>query len=842
MAWLTGWSYRKPITITGQAGATANYQIKLLLGESSGATGENFDVGSKSNAFPSDQNISGDIRFTDNDGETLLDFWVEDVSGDTPNRLATIWVEVKDAPSSDITIYCYYGGDDTNVSSGEDTFILFDDFERGDDGDAIGGIWTTTTGSSIDTAQAYSGTRSALLPRESANSYLYKTYNAASNAYAIRCRMMVQPISSSVINAQKYFINHGDGVTRTIPCVANSDEGINYFSGGWQDSGADLGANTWGLIEVNHIDFDTNKYDIWLNNVRIVNDISQQVAAWSTNSIEFSNQAGSGDVNFWIDDFIVRNWNTTEPSYGSSGSEEEPSMIGRPIGLLLSLTISSVSTDDDRDIGIGSSDNSQSDRSVSTYGVDTISSDISIELIGKSASLSDVNLVLSGSDTLSSDIDLSLHGKLISSSDANLELGSVASFTSDIDIILHGVDTSDSERAIEIGSWITESDDRAIQVYGVDSSDSDISLAMHGEQSVDSVINIISGGKDIKSAEISIVLYAEDSGSSDALVEINSKDTATSETDLVLHGKNSCSGTINLELSGISSYDDYRDIVIYSQDTSSSDRTLEILPEDVGSSEISLVVHGESTSLSYADIILHGKDVAVGYIDISLHGVDTGNSERDIVVYGEEIVYSDSNVTLHGKDTGIEERGITLDCRPVINPDDSERNITLYGSATESTDREISILSKDSFYGDVSIVLCGKIDVTEDRTILLHGENTDSSYRTINIYSEDTLTGARTLDLHGVDTSYDEIQTVLHGKSLLDGSIGLELYGVAKTLLDITVGISRIVPSSNIMSCKPESVDLTGVKPVSKSLTNSSLMHYNISSTHMPKENKPTAK
>jgi len=69
----------------------------------------------------------GDVRFTADDGVTLLDYWVEEqVDGD----YAIFWVEVTDDLSFvDVTIYCYYGKiDATSVSDGEATFSFFDDF------------------------------------------------------------------------------------------------------------------------------------------------------------------------------------------------------------------------------------------------------------------------------------------------------------------------------------------------------------------------------------------------------------------------------------------------------------------------------------------------------------------------------------------------------------------------------------------------------------------------------------------------------------------------------------------------------------------------------------------
>ena len=74
MAWLTGFSYRKKITLNGATGAGTDYQVKLLIGKTSGATGENFDLGGNC------LDTFADLRFTDNDESTELSYWIEDVS------------------------------------------------------------------------------------------------------------------------------------------------------------------------------------------------------------------------------------------------------------------------------------------------------------------------------------------------------------------------------------------------------------------------------------------------------------------------------------------------------------------------------------------------------------------------------------------------------------------------------------------------------------------------------------------------------------------------------------------------------------------------------------------
>jgi len=82
----------------------------------------------------------GDIRFTDNDEDTLLDYWMES-KVDSDN--AVFWVEVKDDLSTDpVTIYIYYGkADASTTSNGANTFLLFDHF---DDNSIDSALWATS--------------------------------------------------------------------------------------------------------------------------------------------------------------------------------------------------------------------------------------------------------------------------------------------------------------------------------------------------------------------------------------------------------------------------------------------------------------------------------------------------------------------------------------------------------------------------------------------------------------------------------------------------------------------------------------------------------------------------
>jgi len=130
MAWLTGYNYRKQITIKGSsAGVQTNYQMKLNVHKGSGSdSGDDVYLGG------SCRNDFNDIRFTKSDGETKLDYWRESyVSGD----YAIFWIEFDSIPADpdSVNFYIYYDNSDaSSESSGGDAFLFFDDFKLNDEG------------------------------------------------------------------------------------------------------------------------------------------------------------------------------------------------------------------------------------------------------------------------------------------------------------------------------------------------------------------------------------------------------------------------------------------------------------------------------------------------------------------------------------------------------------------------------------------------------------------------------------------------------------------------------------------------------------------------------------
>ena len=115
--------YRKSHVINFAAGAGTNYQKQITVHYGSGTDGDD-DVYLNSHC----RTDFGDVRFTDDDGSTKLDYWMESkVNGD----YAVFWVEVADNLSTVAqTIYICYGNPmaTTTTSNPQNTFPFFDDF------------------------------------------------------------------------------------------------------------------------------------------------------------------------------------------------------------------------------------------------------------------------------------------------------------------------------------------------------------------------------------------------------------------------------------------------------------------------------------------------------------------------------------------------------------------------------------------------------------------------------------------------------------------------------------------------------------------------------------------
>ncbi len=114
MAWLTGWNYRKPITISNSGSALTDHQILITIDTSTLVTAGKLLLS------------CNDIRFTSSDGSTTLNYWIESGCNTTSTN---IWVKVPSIVTGSNTIYFYYNNPSAIPgSNGTNTFIFFDDF------------------------------------------------------------------------------------------------------------------------------------------------------------------------------------------------------------------------------------------------------------------------------------------------------------------------------------------------------------------------------------------------------------------------------------------------------------------------------------------------------------------------------------------------------------------------------------------------------------------------------------------------------------------------------------------------------------------------------------------
>jgi len=114
MAWLPGYGYRKPLVLTGGAsGAQTDFQLNIDIAHVAAKMQADFD----------------DIRFTQNNGTTLIDAWLESYVTDTS---AETWAEFPTTPANTVESdpwYMYYGkADAVNYWDIRATMLDGDDF------------------------------------------------------------------------------------------------------------------------------------------------------------------------------------------------------------------------------------------------------------------------------------------------------------------------------------------------------------------------------------------------------------------------------------------------------------------------------------------------------------------------------------------------------------------------------------------------------------------------------------------------------------------------------------------------------------------------------------------
>jgi regulation of enolase protein 1 (concanavalin A-like superfamily) len=149
MVWYnSSWLNRKSHIIAKATNASTNYQIPITVNYGAGS-----DVTNNVYLNSKCRTDFGDIRFTADDGSTLLSYWVE---SKTDSVSALFWVKVTaDLSTVNQTIYIYYNNASvTTTSDAKNTFIIGDGFDNG----SLDASWTWTNQPTTPASWVESGT------------------------------------------------------------------------------------------------------------------------------------------------------------------------------------------------------------------------------------------------------------------------------------------------------------------------------------------------------------------------------------------------------------------------------------------------------------------------------------------------------------------------------------------------------------------------------------------------------------------------------------------------------------------------------------------------------------
>ena len=340
MAWLSGYSARKELTISS-VDTLSNYQKKVTLHAHSGSDTEGADPIIH---VPGCQADFDDIRFTGSDGTTLLDYWIESISGE----VATIWVEMSLAEGY-TTVYLYWGNAAaTAVSDGDATFPFFDDFSGTSlDTDK----WTFVQGSVGNGRYSVSGS------------------NLTWTKLPFAVRATHTAMETGILRVRGYCNDSSGGGSGYLWSTGGPAASIGFQV--WRDTSADL-IRIFDTAQ-NAYDVDTNLTSVGVTEFRkgpsdslsvYVNDVKKGSSYTNTidpTSIDIGNYAYDGGelsaiASYVIDYVLIRKYAATEPTvtieaeeYQKAASETLKISLSEALDLLKPFSVSDsilVSLDD----------------------------------------------------------------------------------------------------------------------------------------------------------------------------------------------------------------------------------------------------------------------------------------------------------------------------------------------------------------------------------------------------------------------------------------------------------------------------------------------------------------
>jgi len=318
------WSYRKTHAINPATGAGTNYPVKITV--HAGAGNDNTTDVYCSNHCKTD---FGDIRFTDNDGNTELSYWIE---SQVDNDSAVIWIKVADSlESSAVTIYMYYGNAGaTTTSSGVNTFIFFENFNALNDGDLNGqNGWSGDANADVQTTVKKEGTKACQITGDAQEIDRAVTIEDGYKLF-VELYMLTDntPASDAKYPCDMYIMQgttHISALALPSSTGWNPNQQIDHLRNGpaWQKVAGAV-VSTWYKLKLALLSASTHA--VWINDV-------QQTLGVTTNSgnvttgvtkIRIERYNGSFGSKGLFDQIVVGKYVSPEPAHSTWGEEEEP--------------------------------------------------------------------------------------------------------------------------------------------------------------------------------------------------------------------------------------------------------------------------------------------------------------------------------------------------------------------------------------------------------------------------------------------------------------------------------------------------------------------------------------
>lgn len=323
--WLSGYGYRQSHVISHAANAGTLYQRKIKVHSGTG-TSTTDDVYLKGHCL----HFPYDINFSDDAGTpNQLSFWVEDLALDP----IVCWVKVTaDLTSTDQTIYVFYGKDaqTTSLSDGANTFLSFDDFENGTNGQAPAG-WTVDAVIPIivSTTSTYvkAGTKGIKIGPSTSGNRINDSHKVISTLSVDKVNAIEFDAEINVDDGNYNYIQISNGAPTGGDCILISGRSSTWYhlpGGSWGSLVQTYALGAFHHFKIYDIDFTNHKYSIDIDGV---NRANQSAMIVSEAQVTWFGIGSGGLATFTsgIDNLFVRRNVNPEPANSTWGAEETPS-------------------------------------------------------------------------------------------------------------------------------------------------------------------------------------------------------------------------------------------------------------------------------------------------------------------------------------------------------------------------------------------------------------------------------------------------------------------------------------------------------------------------------------